>query len=187
MRFCSRFEILYGSATVTPNVHLHAHLCDCISDYGPMSSFWLFSFECFNGILDDEPTNNRSIELQLMSQFQKDNTHLQLLCTAPPDAPSDISSVFSHAVLEHACAFSSTQHLDGLSQDARTENFIPATKYFTMIFTKSELEVLRTALLHLNPSWTELVNLYFPRSFKKMSQASINGHRVSAGQYVHSS
>ena len=83
LRFCSRFQSLYGCEAVTPNIHLHAHLCDCVADYGPLSSFWLFSFERFNGILGDEPTNNRSVELQLMSRFVKDNSHLRLMCTYP--------------------------------------------------------------------------------------------------------
>lgn len=60
LSFCRRYQLLYGPDSVTPNIHLHAHLTECIEDYGPMSSFWLFSFERFNGILGDEPTNNRS-------------------------------------------------------------------------------------------------------------------------------
>ena len=63
--YCTRFEILYGPVAVTPNIHLHAHLVDCVGDYGPMSSF---SFERFNGLLGNEPTNNRSIELQLINR-----------------------------------------------------------------------------------------------------------------------
>ena len=63
LRFCQRFQALYGPEAVTPNIHLHAHLIECVRDYGPMSTFWLFSFERFNGILGEEPTNNRSIEL----------------------------------------------------------------------------------------------------------------------------
>ena len=51
IRFCQRFEAIYGPSFVTPNIHLHAHLTNCIRDYGPMSSFWLFSFERFNGLL----------------------------------------------------------------------------------------------------------------------------------------
>ena len=52
---------------------LHAHVMDCIRDYGPMSSFWVFSYERFNGILGEEPTNSQAIELQLISHFIKDN------------------------------------------------------------------------------------------------------------------
>ena len=32
-------------------------------------SFWLFSFECFNGLLGAIPSNKRSIEPQLMKRF----------------------------------------------------------------------------------------------------------------------
>ena len=39
LKFCSRFEIIYGPDAVTPNIHLHAHLTDCVNDFGPMSSF----------------------------------------------------------------------------------------------------------------------------------------------------
>ncbi len=34
VELCSRFERLYGSKKVTPNMHLHTHLFDCIKDYG---------------------------------------------------------------------------------------------------------------------------------------------------------
>lgn len=40
MKFCQRFESLYGSEYVTPNMHLHCHLYDCILDFGPTYSFW---------------------------------------------------------------------------------------------------------------------------------------------------
>ena len=43
MQFCHLFEVLYRPQAVTPNIHLHAHLADCIEDYGLMSDFWLFS------------------------------------------------------------------------------------------------------------------------------------------------
>ena len=69
--FCREFEKLYGKHRVTPNMHLHVHLADCIFDYGPVFGFWLFSFERYNGILGEYCTNNKSIELQLMRKFIK--------------------------------------------------------------------------------------------------------------------
>ena len=72
-----------------------------------MHSFWLFPFERYNGILEGQPTNNRSIELQLMRRFQKVNMHLHLhheakqwpyadhFLDALPAPPYDISSPFS--------------------------------------------------------------------------------------------
>lgn len=40
--FCVCFETLYGFDKVTLNMHLHTHLLNCIKDYGPIYSFWLF-------------------------------------------------------------------------------------------------------------------------------------------------
>lgn len=69
MEFCKAFEELYGKDLVTPNMHLHGHLKECLLDYGPFHAFWCFSFERFNGILGSYHTNNRSIEIQLMRRF----------------------------------------------------------------------------------------------------------------------
>lgn len=68
LEFCAKFESLY----VTPNMHLHTHLVDCIKDFGPVYSFWLFSFERYNGLLGSFRTNQRSVELQLMRRFTTD-------------------------------------------------------------------------------------------------------------------
>ena len=38
--FCRRLERLYGNESITPNMHMHAHLAECISDYGPCHGFW---------------------------------------------------------------------------------------------------------------------------------------------------
>ena len=72
LEFCNQFELLYGPEKVTPNMHLHAHILSCIKDYGPIYSFWLFSFERYNGLLGNYRTNQRSVELQLMRMFLSD-------------------------------------------------------------------------------------------------------------------
>jgi len=69
LNFCKGFEQLYGKHRVTPNMHLHTHLVDCILDFGPVYSFWLFSFERYNGIVGDYGTNQKSVEIQLMRKF----------------------------------------------------------------------------------------------------------------------
>lgn len=73
VKFCKRVQHLYGESAITPNMHMHPHLKDVICDYGPLQEFWCFSFERFNGILGKQPTNNRSIEAQLMKRFLRDN------------------------------------------------------------------------------------------------------------------
>lgn len=72
LKFCTEFEKLYGKDKVTPNMHLHMHILDCIVDYGPVYSFWLFSFERYNGILGEYTTNQRAVEVQLMRKFLSD-------------------------------------------------------------------------------------------------------------------
>ena len=58
----------------TPNMHMHCHLRDCVMDFGPISGFWLFPYERFNGILGELPSNNRSFEIQLMKRFLNDQS-----------------------------------------------------------------------------------------------------------------
>ena len=49
--FCTEFERLYGSMHCTPNMHMAVHIKENILDYGPLSSFWVFAFERYNGVL----------------------------------------------------------------------------------------------------------------------------------------
>lgn len=76
--FCTLFEKLYGGQNVTPNMHLHGHLTGCVLDYGPVYSFWLFSYERYNGILGNIPTNQKSVEVQLMRKFLRDNAAINM-------------------------------------------------------------------------------------------------------------
>ena len=41
----------YGAEFITPNIHLSLHFAECCRDYGPIYSFWCYSFERMNGIL----------------------------------------------------------------------------------------------------------------------------------------
>ena len=41
----------YGLEMITPNIHLSLHLLECCEDYGPIYSFWYYSFERMNGLL----------------------------------------------------------------------------------------------------------------------------------------
>src|SRR5256885_11467528 len=44
-------EQKYGQVKISLNLHLCLHICECALNYGPLSSFWYFSFERMNGIL----------------------------------------------------------------------------------------------------------------------------------------
>ena len=52
LEFCEKFETLYGKENCTPNIHLHHYLKHSIIDFGPISAFWAFPFERFNGLLE---------------------------------------------------------------------------------------------------------------------------------------
>jgi hypothetical protein len=41
----------YGPEMISPNIHLSLHISECCRDYGPIYSFWCYSFERMNGIL----------------------------------------------------------------------------------------------------------------------------------------
>ena len=74
LQFCRRCVSLYGDEVCTPNMHLHAHIRECIEDYGPTPGFWLFAFERYNGILGRQPNNNHSPEVQIMRRFTRESS-----------------------------------------------------------------------------------------------------------------
>jgi len=67
--FCTAYKALYGKEKCTPNMHMHMHLCKSIQNYGPVTSFWCFPFERFNGILGSFQKNWISPELQMAKKF----------------------------------------------------------------------------------------------------------------------
>lgn len=69
VQYCQAFQELYGKSACTINMHLACHMADCIRDFGPVHAFWCFSFERMNGQLGAIPTNNHSVEVQLMRKF----------------------------------------------------------------------------------------------------------------------
>ena len=94
LQFCKKVEQLYTGGIITPNMHLQCHLKDCILDYGPLHGFWCFSFERYNGLLGDLPNNNRSIEVQVMKRFIRDNAFLS--CPLPEMYSEDFKGLFPH-------------------------------------------------------------------------------------------
>ena len=185
LRFCGHYETLYGATAVTPNIHLHAHLTACILDYGPMSSFWLFSFERYNGLLGDEPTNNRSIELQLINRFIKDNAHLHLLSSIPSDSIG-ATSVLSRAVIEHVSKVSSTMHLDSVSYHLPSEtDFVAGSKYTIASFSSFDMHILSNVYQTVYPSmFSDNSDFSLPQSYRKMISVTINGQTMRVGQFI---
>ena len=63
--------MLYPSH-ITPNMHMHQNLADCIPNYGPAPAFWLFGFERLNGILRAYKRNRKNVEVQVMKKLLMD-------------------------------------------------------------------------------------------------------------------
>lgn len=186
LRFCRKFQDIYGHDAVTPNMHLHCHLASCVQDFGPTASFWCFSFERMNGILGNQPNNNRSIEVQLMQRFMEDNAHLQLLQLLPSGS-SEINQLFCHSVHDHALSFYSVRHLDSTVSRATSFSsgfrYVPALKHKLSVFCRSEVEVL-VKIYHVLYPLLSIDSTSLPRSYKKMKSVTIRGHEICSGQYV---
>jgi hypothetical protein len=54
-------------------MHLHGYLQDCIFNYGPVYSFWLFNCERENGNLGSYKANKKNIEVQLIKRLLKES------------------------------------------------------------------------------------------------------------------
>ena len=95
LSFCVGFEQLYGKDACTPNLHLHCHLKECILDVGPLYSFWCFSFERYNGLLEKMKMSWHSPEVQLIHKF----TNLQSLAAVilPENIPGELMHCFQQA------------------------------------------------------------------------------------------
>src|SRR5271155_4298039 len=55
-------EQYYKQEKIIPNLYLSLHLCECANDYGPLYTFWYFSFERMNGILGTLLNSHQNIE-----------------------------------------------------------------------------------------------------------------------------
>ena len=190
LRFCDRFERIYGSDVVTPNIHLHCHLVECIEQLGPMTNFWCFLFERLNGLLGDEPTNNRAIEIQLIKQFLADNTHYQLLCLAnsiPKEDQCSIDAMFCDELIPYLQGYESTKHLDhsmSLSEPQNERKITFPLKYTIGSFSKNETTALSEVYKELFPQDFRDNEQAISQTFKKRLSLTLGKQSFRAGQTV---
>lgn len=185
LQFCKKFQTIFGKESITPNIHLHCHLHDCIKNFGPVSSFWLFPYERFNGVLGDEPTNNHSIELQVMKRFLEDNCYLRLLHSAPNS--TTVSEFFRPVVANHAFQFGSVKTTSNYEQHQKTTsgiNYVLPKKYTQEHLSSAEHMIVHQLYLKLYSSLLEFPSQNFPSIYKKVTSITLSGKRVSCGDYV---
>lgn len=129
LEFGEMCEQLYDQKFITPNMHLHGHLCECMNDYGPIHGFWLFSFERYNGLLGMYNTNRKNIETQIMERF------LQTTFAKDLDVPnlggidnSDMTNIFSMLKNKNKSSLRGT--LQTTTESDFLKYFLMSTKYF---------------------------------------------------------
>ena len=172
LKFCKKSVELYGDDVITPNMHMHCHLSACLREFGPLHSFWLFPFERYNGILEVQPTNNRSIEMQLMRRFLKDNTNLQLHQEARqwPDAelfleafPHLMYDILSPVDFDLSVSPGPKSVIESLSPEAVSS----LSKFYQQLYPLHE---------HLFDSG----EIFIPSTFRKYSSIKWHGKNLAA-------
>ena len=85
--FCVSYEALYGKENCTPNMHLHLHLTDCITNYGPVYAYWCFPFERFNGVFASFQRNWASPEMQMIKKvlMYQEVVRMDVASALPPE------------------------------------------------------------------------------------------------------
>ena len=133
LKFCNQTEHLYGQPVITPNMHMHCHLRNCLLDYGPVYSFWCFSYERYNGILGNQPSNNRDIEPQLMMRFLADNAAYSLQCPAHYQKDFDLVSLSSPTLVGSLLQTATLE---------KTRKIVTLSKTYTRILLDSHDKIL---------------------------------------------
>jgi hypothetical protein len=168
MSFCRRIEHVYGSSTITPNMHLHGHLREVILDFGPVQEFWAFSFERYNGILGKQPNNNRVIEPQLMNCFLRDN--------------SALSYPFPLSFKEELSPFIMSDQLAGSVNETLTApKFALPSKSTRGIFDSDCLQILKEIYCKLHPLISNN-SVTVNSVFKKFSSITLRGKTFSSSR-----
>lgn len=91
VKFCTHLQRIYGESAITPNMHLHCHMIECLNDYGSMYGFWCFSYERYNGVLGSFPTNRKNVASQLMRRFLYKSQCQS--CHFPKDLPEELKHI----------------------------------------------------------------------------------------------
>ena len=69
VEFCRQQEVLYGTLSCTPNMHMHCHIKECVMDVGPIHCFWCFSFEKYNEILEKMQKHGNHLKFSWLINF----------------------------------------------------------------------------------------------------------------------
>ena len=143
--------------------HLHGHLKNVILEYGPLHGFWCFSFERYNGIMGKHPTNNRSIESQLMKKFLRHNI---TSCIQYPDTfTDDFANIISSAT--------SNKVVGSLSETFEVKKFQLSSKYRRALLSSEDICAISSLIVKLNSNSESQIHVN--SIFCKHSSVSLKG------------
>lgn len=168
LRFCQRVERMYGKSVITPNMHMHCHYKQMLLDYGPVYSFWCFSYERYNGMLGAQPTNNKNIETQLMKPFLQDNLAFSFT------HPSELSDSFGQFFLSRINVTGSVRE----TIERPSKGIDLPKQYQHTVLDSSDKTVLQEMIgkMHECPSFEITINSIAC----KYKSLNVNGRRLSA-------
>lgn len=153
--FLKEYEKINGKLAITPNMHLHLHLKECVENYGSIYGFWLFSFERYNGILGSYHTNNKTVEVQIMRKFMTSGilAHMQY------SLPEEYKDFF---------LFNCTAQLEPKGSSGET------------VSLPQLMMASSGSLLGKESVWADLTSICFQRSYKLASfdQDGLNALRL---------
>ena len=175
--FCQQIESVYDKTEITPNMHMHAHLCECILDYGPLHGFWLFSFKRYNGVLGRIATNNCSVEHQFMQRFLEDNDFLSI--SNPAEFSEEFSAMFSY----HPSAGSVSETVNPSTSDEFTSYqdrscIVLPNHYTKALFSIREVEELKQ--LYSRIYSVPLSSIELHQAFKKYKNVSVYNKQIGS-------
>ena len=190
LHFLKEYEKINGVLSITPNMHLHLHLKECVENYGSIYGFWLFSFERYNGILGSYHTNNKTVEIQIMRKFMTSGTLANMQYSLPAQY-SDHFLPSCKAQLESKERYSETSLLPQLmlascgplrgkeSVWADLTSVCFESSYKLASLDQSELSTLLKVYLTLYPKETE-GSLKLSMLYKKYKSLAVGGERYGS-------
>lgn len=182
-QFCKRFQQLYGPNACTPNMHLHMHLKECLENYGPVHSFWCYSFERHNGMLGRYHTNNQSVEMQIMRKFLRE-AQLQSL-----DPPCEVNEIFRVDEDHSVCDDTEIWKLRSLAQFSNIQSDFSITSnvihllppFFQGVLEPQEKRNIENIYSYIYPGMNIV---YFSRLYQSSKRCNMAGEHFSASSVI---
>ena len=190
MHFLKEYEKINGELAITPNMHLHLHLKECVENYGSIYGFWLFSFERYNGIMGSYHTNNKTIEVQIMRQFMTSGILANMHYNLPEDykdffllnckSQIDSRGTFGETLVKSQLMMASCGPLRGKESvwaDLTSVRFESSYKLASL--DRDELSTLRSVYVTMYPKVAE-ASLALATIYKKFKSLSVGGERYGS-------